>query len=222
MSSRARYLRVQQVLLVEDDPVFADQLQDALAACPGQWQIHACDTGSKALDLLEMPRFFMDLALVDLGLPDVSGIEVIRGARRRFESAPIMVVSTISAERTVLSAIRAGACGYVLKDASVQSIAEAIDDVMQGNFPISPALARYLFRLAGSPMRAAQHGLVDLTPKELETLQLISKGHSYKETAKLMGVAHSTVQSHIRSLYAKLDAHSQVQALGRARDIGLL
>ena len=97
-----------------------------------------------------------------------------------------------------------------------------IEDVLRGNHPISPSLARVLFKLAGAPVAAAGAQDFGLSPRELETLRLISRGHSYEEVGSLMGVALSTVQSNIRNLYRKLDAHSQVQAVSKARDAGLL
>ena len=181
-----------------------------------------CRTGSRALELLEDPTCGFDLVLADLGLPDVSGVEVIRAARRRLPEVPILVISTISSERAVLAAIRAGARGYLLKDDSEIGMARAIDQVRSGHYPISPSLARYLFRIAGAPGAVSDEERVRLSVKETETLQHIARGRSYAETAERMGVALSTVQSHIRSLYRKLDAHSQLQAVTRARDQGLL
>jgi len=109
----------------------------------------------------------------------------------------------------------------VLKGQSEENLMATIEDVMRGNYPISPSLARVLFKLAGAPMAAAAQEF-GLSPRELETLRLISRGHSYDEVASLMGVALSTVQSNIRNLYRKLDAHSQVQAVSKAREAGLL
>ena len=218
----ASFPRVRQVLIVDGDLVSTNRLREALGRCGGQWQVRACQAGAQALDLLEMPRFYVDLALIDLGLPDISGTDVIRAIRHRFASTPVMVISRNSSERSLLAAIRSGACGYVLKDTSEEGIAASIEDVMRGDFPVSPSLARYLFQLAGSPMRLAAGDPFGLTPKERETLRLISRGHSYDAVASLMGVARSTIQSHVRNLYAKLNAHSKVQALSRARENGLL
>lgn len=215
------------VLLIEDDPLFESLALAALRrvrfdGASAQVPVRCCRTGGEALKLLEDPTQRFGLVLADLGLPDVSGIEVIRVARRRFPEIPILVISTISSERTVLAAIRAGARGYVLKDDSEVGMARAIEQTLAGNYPISPALARYLFRLAGAPELALEEEPVRLSAKETETLQHIARGRTYLETAELMGVALSTVQSHIRNLYRKLGAHSQVQAVSKARDQGLL
>lgn len=211
------------VLLVEDDPVFSSQMTSAVSELDKDWQVIACQSAQQAIDFIESPDHHVDLALVDLGLPDMDGTEVIRQIRVRFQEAHIMVISVIAAERRVLNAIRAGAQGYILKEERPEAITTAIGQVMQGNYPISPALARCLFKLAGAPGDALSgQTAIKLSPKETLLLQLISQGLSYVDAAQQMGVATSTVQSHIRNLYRKLDAHSQVQAVNKAREHGLI
>ena len=210
-------------LLVEDDPAFVCLMSRAVAQLGPDWKLHVCQTGSAAMDFLSTRRMPMGLALVDLGLPYVSGIEVIREARGRFPDLPIVVVSVISAESSVLAAIQAGARGYVLKDDTELSIAHAIDQILQGNYPISMSLAKYLFHLVGSPENTPhQAALAALSTKESEVLQQLSRGYSYEEAAHNLGVAKSTIQYHIRNLYAKLDVRSKTQAICKARTEGLL
>lgn len=146
---------------------------------------------------------------------------MIRALRKRFSEQPVLVVSSIAAERSVLEAIRAGASGYMLKDGDAAVIAQGIRQVLEGNSPISPSLARHLFKLAGSP-RVGQEEQMGLTHKELEALRHLGRGCSYAETASLMGVGVSTVQTHVRGLYRKLGAHSKTQAVVKARENGLI
>lgn len=211
-----------RILVVEDSPVFEKQIQKSVAILGADNKISFCRTGAQAFELLNDPQTEFDLALVDLGLPDIQGVEVIERIRRRFSEMPILVISVTSSESSVMSAIRAGARGYLLKGESDAAIARAIQDVLDGNYPISPALARSLFRLAGAPLARGTPLSFDLSPRELETLQHTARGNNYAEVAQLMGVAVSTVQSHIRSLYRKLDAHTQLQAINKARDAGLI
>jgi DNA-binding NarL/FixJ family response regulator len=214
---------MKHALIVEDDPAFERLLNRSIAALAGNWIGHACQTGTEALELLNAAATQLDLALVDLGLPYVSGIEVIQAAHARFPELPIIVVSVISSESSVLAAIQAGASGYVLKDDNELSIAHAISQILKGVYPISSSLAKYLFRLASPSANPANMPLIGaLSPKEQEVLQHLSSGYSYAETAKLMGVALSTVQHHIRNLYRKLDVRSQTQAISKARATGLL
>lgn len=209
-----------RVLLVEDDPAFEDLLSRAANRLGDTIDVVACETAFSAIELIGKPHQRFDLALIDLGLPDLSGVEVIRRIRDRFEDLPILVVSVISAERSVLSAIRAGACGYILKDDSEAAMSQAMREALNGNFPISPALARYLFKLAGG--RDKPSDLSGLTRKELELLQLLARGQSYNEAARSMSVTLATIQTHIRNLYRKLDVHSQVQAVTKAQHQGLV
>ena len=162
------------------------------------------------------------VVLVDLGLPDVDGIELIRTFSLQRPDLPIMVISVIASERSVLDAIRAGARGYILKTGSKATILDAVTDVLAGNYPLSPALARHLFRLAGAPAVSPSRDLPELSPREQETLKNIARGLTYEQTAMEMGVSLSTVQSHIRKLYRKLNVSSQLQAAQRARDSGLV
>lgn len=210
----------EHALLVEDDPAFELSLSQALHELNPACRIDCTRTGEDALRLIDRARKSPDLALVDIGLPDVSGIEVISRLRERFAELPILVISVISAERSVLAAIRAGARGYLLKDDPPQLIRESIDQAVQGNYPVSPSLARYLFKLAGEPSPPGD--FARLTPKERELLKHLANGSSYADAAEKMAVAVSTVQTHIRSLYRKLDVHSQVQAINKAQEHGLL
>ena len=221
MQSRDMQPDAQRIaLIVEDDPTFGEVMLSAVHQLFGGWQAVLVRSGAEATEWLESGAPAPALALVDLGLPDVSGIDVISQLRARCPDIPILVVSVISAERSVLAAIRAGARGYILKDESVGQIAEALEQALLGNYPISPALARYLFKLAGAA--ELSDGLANLTPKELELLRHLARGRTYAEAGQEMGVAISTVQTHIRNLYRKLDVHSQVQAVTKAQDRGLI
>lgn len=209
------------VVLVEDNPAFRLLIGEAIRHIGLKGNITECSTGAGVMELLEQPQTRLDLALVDLGLPDMGGVEVIQAIRRRFSEIPILVISVLSSERSVLTAIRAGASGYILKGESAQSIGQAILEVLQGNYPISPSLARTLFKLAGAPTGKSAISF-SLSPRELETLQSIARGNSYEQTAVVMNIGVSTVQSNIRNLYRKLEVRSQVQAVTKARNAGLI
>ena len=208
-------------LIVEDDPTFQSSLIQCVKQLGEDWQVVTCSAGAEVSSALNRYLDQLAIALVDLGLPDRSGIEIIDWIRSRAPTIPILVVSVISSERSVLAAIRAGARGYLLKDDNSQLITHSLAEALQGNYPISPSLARYLFRLAGGGDGAPAE-FTNLTPKELELLRHLSRGRSYGETAQEMGIAISTVQTHIRNLYRKLDVHSQVQAVTKAQDQGLI
>ena len=188
----------------------------------GHWTLCVARDGLSAMAALDDTRSRFSLALVDIALPDISGVEVIEAARKRRADLPIMVTTAFTGEETFLSAIRAGARGYLLKSDSRASLTQSIQQVLQGHYPVSPALARHLFRLAGSPSTRQSDGDLNLTPREVELLNLIAQGLSYSDCADIMNVSLSTVQTHIRNMYRKLEVNNQTQAINRARSSGLL
>jgi DNA-binding NarL/FixJ family response regulator len=211
-----------RALIVEDDPDFSAHLVSVLAGLAPPWETLQCATARHALEHLGCTEPDFDLALVDLGLPDHDGLQLIRLLRKHLPALPILVSSTMSSETRLLETIRAGVQGYLLKDGSPQAIEQAIHEVLRGHYPISPQLARYLFRLAGAPAPRGDAPQIPLSPRQSEVLKQLSLGKSYLEVAAELGVSLSSVQSHIRGLYRKLGVRSQVQAVNRARDVGLI
>ncbi len=211
-------------LLVEDEAEFARHVRHAIQDAAPELPVQHCSTAAAALALLAQPHCRVALALVDLGLPDGSGIEVIDVLRSRFPDIPILVVSVLSGQHHVLAAIRAGARGYVLKSDSGLALADSIRSARAGIYPLSARLARHLFHrvLGDTGAQPADSPIPELSPRETEMLRLFSLGRSYAEVAGLMGIGVSTVQSHVRNVYRKLDVHSQLQAVRKAQLHGLL
>ena len=218
------------ILVVEDTPIFQAVIESALDELPMKAEAHSFATGRAAIQFCEMRTKAPDLALVDLGLPDISGIEVIERLRALHPDMPILVISVFSSERKVVDAVRAGAMGYVLKGDDSLVLSQAIAQVFEGHFPISPPVARYLFELASSaPLRSAESGIEDdagdvpkLSKQERILLDHIAAGLSYRDAAVAMDLKLSTVLSYSRNLFRKLEVHSKTQALVRARQGGLI
>lgn len=222
--------RPRRALLVEDNPLFVEQILEAFDQQPSKWSLHLVGEGLRALSVIETVGQHFDLALIDIGLPDISGIDVIRSCHKRFPDMPIVVISVMASEPLVLTAIEAGAKGYLLKGDSIREITQGIEQIMDGVYPLSPSLARFLFRKLASdaaretdaPEAEAPGPDFKLTPRELETLRFLSQGLTYEGVADKMGVTLSTIQWNVRNLYRKLNVRSQVQAISKARDHDLL
>lgn len=218
MSTAARH----RIVLVEDDEIFLHLLRKGIRNWSNSSNVVEFQTGLDALSWIKRQDAAPHVVLVDIGLPDVSGIEVIGAARQRFPRTPILVISIMTSERSVLDAIRAGASGYLLKDGTEADIASAISQAMKGGCPLSPSLARYLFKAINLPAEEQKPSVSPLSERETETIRYISKGLTYEQTARVMGISLSTVQTHVRNLYRKLDVSTQAQAATKARDHGII
>ena len=206
------------VLLVEDDENTRTRLAEVIAGNP-RLQLQAA-VGSCAEARRELDRVPPDVLLTDLGLPDGDGIELVRELRRRQYKTAAMVVTIFGDEKHVVSAIEAGALGYLLKDGSPDYISGSIMEMLAGGSPISPPIARYLLKRLQPA--AADGDVPRLSGREREVLELIVKGFSYAEIARLIGVSAHTVTTHVRGIYAKLEVHSRGEAVYEALQLGLV
>jgi len=210
------------VLLLEDDPATRERLAGIVSGAPGLELAAAFGELRTALDWLAA-NAPPQVLLVDLQLPDGSGIELIRAARRVAPHSESMVISVFGDEAHVVSAIEAGATSYLLKDSSADEIVTGIARLRAGESPISAAIARHLlkrFRVADEPAGASQAS--PLTPRENEVLQLIAKGLSYQRIADTLGMSPHTVTTHIKQIYRKLAVNSRGEAVFEAMQMGLL
>ena len=213
---------VQKALMVEDDPFFQNYFKNVFSNMGPQWRLDFANTGAAADNYLRHCKTPLDLVLVDLGLPDTTGLEVIKRVYQQFSQTPIIVMTTFSSEESFLSAIRAGASGYLLKSEQAETLVQGIQQVLQGNYPVSPSLARYLFRLSGSPVLKESNTAFQISPREVDLLGGLAKGWSYAQCADAMGISLNTVQSHIRNVYRKLNVSNQTQAINKARASGVI
>ncbi|WP_373377536.1 response regulator [Cupriavidus nantongensis] len=218
-----------RVLIVEDDPLALRRLVQAVDLHAAHAVVAGCaSTVAEALAWLAQHQ--PDVLLCDLGLPDGSGIDVIRNARERYPACECMVVTVFGDDQHVLASIEAGAIGYLLKDETTDRIAASIGELRAGGSPMSPLIARQVVnRLRGAPPEAARDaatgapsGAVVLSVRENEILDLISRGYTYAETARYLGLSVHTVQSHIKNIYGKLAVRSRGEAVFEAAKLGLL
>lgn len=213
------------VVVVEDDAVTRRMLSLAIEKEPSLKLAAALDCVKSARAWLKTQS--ADILLIDLGLPDGSGIDVIRYCAERHPESDVMVITASSDDDNVLASIEAGASGYVLKDAGQPDIVSSLLELRRGGSPISPTIARKVLARMRKPVEAA--GLngdklpqVNLTKREAAILDLIARGDSYGEVARELSLSVGTVQTHIKNIYDKLSVHSRGEAVFEASRRGLL
>lgn len=216
------------VALVEDDMGFQSALTAAIGTASDMRLVSLASTRSQGLLMLEQAP--AHVLLVDLGLPDGSGIDVVRAAHVQWPECNIMVSTTFGDETHVMQSIEAGAAGYLLKDSSPQAMVLEIRSLHAGGSPVSPMIARQLLMRFRPPAESATEFAVGrdtdkeralLSEREREVLEFITKGFTSKEIAALMSVSHHTVLTYVRRVYAKLKVNSRAEAIFEARVQGL-
>jgi DNA-binding NarL/FixJ family response regulator len=212
-----------RIAIVEDDLAARKMLVSTLQADPDYVVIAEFSEGKAAVAAI--PHLAPDIVLVDLGLPDMSGIDVIRKLKALDSDCNVLVVTTFGDEKTVTSALEAGADGYLLKGTALEELRRDIHFLQNGGSPLSPMVARKLLNKLQYKTTAAKQeiaGDTKLTRREQDILEMIAKGFSYTETSKICGISAATVHSHLKSIYRKLEVHSKTEAVYEARRRSLI
>lgn len=213
-----------RIYLIEDDPAILQFVQQALLSRPGWQLVGVSDSRSHALGhaLDEAANVY----LVDLGLPDGRGEDLLRWLAGERPDAELLVFTVFGDESRLVAALEAGATGYVLKGCRSDELVQAIEQIRGGGAPISPLLARMLLKqfrqVQESPAAELVFREVLLSERETEVLKLVAQGYVNKEIAVRLAISPATVGSHIKNLYRKLAVHSRVQVVRVAQERGLL
>lgn len=164
------------------------------------------------------------IALVDLGLGDGSGLEIIQYIHQHMPDCESLVLTVFGDESHVLASVEAGATGYLTKDTQIDDIVERLKLLRGGGSPISPVIARQLLRRFRKPEEAVKATEPDqtLSERETEVLEMVSKGFMQSEIAELMGVSVNTVSTYVKRIYKKLAVNSRLSAVRRARELGII
>ncbi|MDF2465883.1 MAG: bacterial regulatory s, luxR family protein [Ramlibacter sp.] len=218
------------VLVVEDEPGFLQRFCDAIAAEP---VLRLCGAGTTVVGACALlDTLSPDVVLVDLGLPDGNGVDVIRHAMAGGAKRDVLVVTMFGDDGNVIESIRAGATGYLLKDAMPKDIAGSILQVHAGGSPISPAIARRVLQSFRVDRNGAGEATVPsiessarqsvLSERETQILRLVAKGLNFKEVGAILAISPNTVITHVKRIYQKLAVHSRGEAVYEANQLGLL
>ncbi|MET0309995.1 MAG: response regulator transcription factor [Sphingomonas sp.] len=209
-------------MIVEDDPRIAAHVAHGVKAQGGLSLLGTADSLAEARALLDQDA---DLFILDLGLPDGNGIDLIAEIRTRRGLEPkILVLSVLGDQTTVLAAVLAGADGYLLKDLDSLDIGQQAAAALSGGAPLSPSIAAYVLRYLRGQHEQPKPDDDDpeLSPREYELLQLLARGQSNRQAAEALSLSPHTVGDHVKSIYRKLGVSSRGEAMVRAFRSGLL
>lgn len=210
------------VALVEDDTRFREAFSRAIEQAPSLRLAGTAANGNQGLVLLRATQ--PDVLLIDLDLPDIPGVELIRYAAKNLSGCDVMVITVFGDEKHVIESLEAGATGYLLKDSLPADFVEQIHILRSGGSPISPTIARQLLTRFKPPSPRTQGAEDDahLSERETSVLNLVSKGYTHAEIAGLLQVSPHTVLTYVKRIYRKLQVSSKAEALHEARTRGLM
>ena len=212
-----------RVMVVDDHPMWREGVARDLTEA-GHHVVATSGEGRQAVRVAAAAR--PDVVVLDLQLPDVSGVEVIHGLRAALPGVRVLMLSASGEQQSVLDAVKAGATGYLLKSAAPAEFLDAVRRTAAGEPVFTPGLAGLLLgeyrRLAaGGPDAARNAAAPRLTDRETEVLRLVAKGLSYKQIAGRLGLSHRTVQNHVQNTLGKLQLHNRVELTRYAIERGL-
>lgn len=198
-----------KIAIVEDNRVIRESLTEFVQADPECRCVCACATAEEALKLI--PKHEPEIVLMDIQLPNMSGIDCIAHMKRLLPSVHIIMVTVYEDTDRIFKALRMGACGYLLKRCTPEEVVAAIREVRQGGAPMSREIARKVIDSFQEPVKVAAE-VEDLSPRELEILELLAGGFPNKAIADRLGLTDGTVRWHLRHVYHKLHVRSRTEA----------
>ncbi|MCB0757026.1 MAG: response regulator transcription factor [Flavobacteriales bacterium] len=211
-----------RVALFDDSKVIRDSLGTLLSTTPG---IGLCGCYPNAEQLLErIATCKPDVVLMDIDMPGINGIEAMRLLHAQDPKLPVIMLTVFADEDRVFAALCAGAMGYLLKNTDPNELLDAIAEVRQGGAPMTPSIARKVMlhfqRLPAPPTAPVEDP--GLSPREMEVLQELVAGLSYKMIADKLSISFETVRSHVKNVYVKLHVHNCAEAIAKTLKGGLL
>jgi DNA-binding NarL/FixJ family response regulator len=205
-----------RIAIVEDNKTIRESLMEFVHADSECCCVCACATAEEALK--QIPKHAPEIVLMDIQLPNISGIECTAQLKQLMPALHIIMVTVYEDTERIFKALSAGACGYLLKRCTPEDLVSAIREVKQGGAPMSREIARKVIFSFQNPI-AATAEVEDLSPREREILELLAQGFSNKEIAHRVGVSDGTVRWHLRHVYDKLHVRSRTEAALKFRSV---
>jgi DNA-binding NarL/FixJ family response regulator len=200
-----------KIVIVEDSATVRDGMLKILESAPDCECVGAFSSGEEALH--EIPRLKPQVVFMDISLPGMDGVECVRQLSKLMELPQILMLTVHEDPDSIFNSLAAGAAGYLLKPVRAANLLAAVKDVYAGGAPMTSNIARKVVQSFKQATPVARPAAENLSPRELDVLNYLVKGFSYKETANAMGVSYSTVHSHIERIYQKLRVQSRAQAV---------
>jgi DNA-binding NarL/FixJ family response regulator len=198
-----------KIAIVEDSKVIRESLMEFVQTDSECECVYVCATAGEALK--EIPKRRPDIVLMDIQLPDISGIECTAQLKQLMPSVQIIMVTVYEDTDRIFRALRAGACGYILKRCTPEELVFAIREVRQGGAPMSREIARKVITSFREPVTTVSE-VEELSPREREILELLASGFPNKQIAARLGLTDGTVRWHLRHVYHKLHVRSRMEA----------
>ena len=206
-----------RLVIVEDDPLLLENLTLLLSGEGGITVAGSYHSAEEALKLFRSAK--PEVMLTDIGLPGMSGVELIKKAKDAMPGLEIMAHTVFEDRENVFAAIKAGASGYLLKGSSPREIIESIHALYKGGAPMSPKIARKIIVELQDDVASDEFLL---TSRETEIVKLIEEGLTYKEIGERLSISTHTVHTHIKNIYEKLQAKNRHDAISKARKKGII
>jgi len=202
-----------RVAIIED----RRDIREGLAMLINGTEGYRCTDAFRSMEeaLASLDRSLPDVALVDIGLPGMSGIEGISILKDRHPDLPMLMLTVYNDDDRIFDALCAGACGYLLKNTPPARLLVSLEEAVMGGSPMSPEIARRVVTLFRD-IRPPETADYQLTPHETRLLKLLVDGHNYKTAAQELGVSVNTISFHMRHIYEKLQVHSKSEAVSKA------
>lgn len=202
-----------KVAIIEDHHKFREALEFLLNHTPGYQCVGSFRSMEEALETIKFN--LPDVALVDIGLPGMSGVEGVRILKERFPNLLMLMNTVYDDDERIFQALCNGASGYLLKKTPPAKLLESLQEAIAGGAPMTPEVARHVLALFRE-IRPPEHEYYQLTPHELRLLKLLIEGHSYKTASAKLGVSVKTISFHLQKIYEKLQVHSKSEAVAKA------
>jgi len=199
------------VAIVEDSLKIRGTLAQLIAGAPGFDCVCTCDSGEEALRLV--PKYTPDIVIMDIQLPDLSGIECTARLKRLLPKTQVMIFTVYEDNDQIFQALKAGASGYLLKRTTPAEILEALTEIRQGGAPMSSEVARKVVQSFRQDEPARSPEVEQLSRREEEILGLLTQGYVAKEIAGKLSISYDTVRSHLKHIYEKLHVRSRTEAV---------